>query len=218
MTKTFVQLVKQHFEYLVLKYNFDLLVSTESPRGHPWEGRVEYVTKLTFIDIDCTRGESPMIHVSRMKDLKRYPVSLDTIYEYHNLSEEEKEIIVTRTPDKEFQRKASEILYSKRLSRCVLISTNETDEKKMDFELSLNAKHLFQYAEPFLRGDFSRWLEIYEYQVGKMWAEIFRSGKSEFVLYRAGSDARGKPVYEKRLVFQDSIDYLESLKEEYRKK
>jgi hypothetical protein len=213
MEKTFVQMVKLHFEYLIRKYSFDLLTSVESPRGHRWEGRVEYATKLTFIDIDCARGESPMIQIGRIKDIKKHLVSLDLVYEHLHLSREEKDLVLTHTLNKGLQKRVSEILYKKNLSPHIPISNNPAE--KMDLELSISSKYLLQYAEPFLRGDFSRWLEIYEYKVEKMRAEFIRSGKDEYVLYHMGSDEKGKPIYGKRPVFQDSMNYLERLKEEY---
>lgn len=48
MQVTFAKIVQRHFQFLVNELGFSLLVATESPRGAPWEGDVQYMTNNSY--------------------------------------------------------------------------------------------------------------------------------------------------------------------------
>lgn len=54
MDKTFVEMVKVYFEFLMRDYGFEILSVVESPRNYLWEGRVVYATKATSAVIESS--------------------------------------------------------------------------------------------------------------------------------------------------------------------
>jgi hypothetical protein len=95
-----------------------------------------------------------------------------------------------------------------------IIRIPNPSESTVDYisaKLSDYSKVLLEFAEPFLRGNFSQWLEIYEYKVNSSRSARLRSGKQEFV--RTVSKNKDEHVS----IFQDDFDYLEQLKREYGK-
>lgn len=85
---------------------------------------------------------------------------------------------------------------------------------ELERQLAEEAHLLRKYADPFLRGDFSRWLEINEYWATKTRAEYARrhNGKDyvEWIMKR-GEDGVMRKLGEKTL----AQDYLEELRKEY---
>jgi hypothetical protein len=71
-----------------------------------------------------------------------------------------------------------------------------------------------QYADPFLRGDFSVWLEIHEYKLARMIGEVRQSGKREVKGRFVGLSPARKAIYAREHMFQSDVDYLARLKAE----
>jgi hypothetical protein len=207
MKRTFFSMVMNHFQYLITDYDFSVEKVEKSERASEIEGRIEFESSTTFVTVS---GEQWGIDVSvgRAKDDKYY-YFLDprTIYEYLSLAEADKQLICSFDPKDD--RKAKMITHKTRLLH-KKEDANSLDQD-IDNQLSDYSKWLRQYAEPFLRGDFSHWFEIYEFIVNRQRAEHNRSGKEEFV--RTVGQSKDKRVS----VFQGSLDYLEKLKEEYGK-
>ena len=102
------------------------------------------------------------------------------------------------------------LLQQKRLRPKMKDSSNSIEY--IESQLADYSRWLRQYTEPFLKGDFSQWLRIYEYKVRRARTARIRSGKDEFVLHFARLDENGKPVHEKRRVFQAALITLKSYK------
>jgi hypothetical protein len=211
MKNKFISLVDKHFDYLVSEYNFTINKEEESKLHPEIEGRVEYESFTTFVTVSSEQW-TVNVNVGRLKDNK-YHYFLDprSIYEYLVLTETEKKLVCSLDPRD--NRKAKLLLRQKRLLHKEKDFNNSVS--RIESQLADYSKWLRQYADPFLRGDFSKWLDIYEFLIARQFAEHIRSGKDEFVLRFIGLDEKGEPVHEKRKIFQNSFDYLEKLKHEY---
>lgn len=208
MKKTFAGLTQNYFQFLIDEFHFALLLATESPRDEPWEGNVQYATKSTYVEINCTRGEIPSLWLGRTKDQKKQLMPIQEIYEYMNLSEEEKRIVLAVSEE----RRAIDILHHKQL----LLQTSHSNdpEKRMQIQLISYAHCLRSFAFPFLRGDFSQWLGVWEYHVEKLVVENARAGRPEFVPVVVTDTSGQNRVIGKQSVFKKSLEYIKELKDE----
>lgn len=214
MKNSFYYIALKYFNYLVTDYNFILRDLKDDPEASDFEGRIEFESPTTFVTISGLKWTTGVI-IGRAKDNRNIHF-LDpyVVYEFRNLSEADKKIVCSHAPLDD--RKAREIIFNFRLSSKRINKGNTLEN--IEAELIEYSNWLRQYSEAFLRGDFSQWLNVYEYKVVRTQAEYARSGKSEIGLRIIGKEPSGKPLYEKRSIFQDDIDYLETLKEEYQKK
>jgi hypothetical protein len=207
MKATFFSMVMSRFQYLVTEYGFVVKKVENSERTREFEGRIEFETSTTFVTVSSEQWMAGA-SVGRVRDDK-YRFFLDplTIYEYIVLAASDKKLVCSLNPQDD--RKARMIMRQTRLFSTQNDDSNNVVEN-IESQLSNHSNWLRQYAEPFLRGDFSQWLEIYEYKVFRARAAHIRSGKEEFV--RTTSRHKEELVS----VFQSNLDYLKSLREEYR--
>lgn len=206
MQETFIKIVENHFQFLVRDFEFTLYSATESPRGDYGEGDVKYVTKTTLVNLNCTRGEQPSLWIGRTQDKKQHWLPIQVIFEFMSLSSDEKRIVLSHSEG----RQAANLLNKKQLAH--LISLPDNLDEKMNVQLENHARYLREYAMPFLKGDFSQWLAIWEYHVEKLTAEHVRAGRPEFVPVVA-TDSNGQlRVMGKQHVFKESLDYVSELK------
>lgn len=208
MKITFAGLVQYQFQFLVNEYAFTLLVATESPRGEFWEGDVQYETPSTYIKLSCTRGETPSLWLGRTKDQKENLMPIQVIYEYVNLSEEQKRIVLTVSEE----RRARSILRDKQISH--LISQSGSTEENVRTHLTNYANCLRNFGAPFLKSDFSLWLDIWEYHIKKLVVENARAGRPEFVPVVVTDKSGQNRAIGKQSVFKKSLDYINELKNE----
>ena len=205
MKTTFFSMVMNHFQYLVTTYGFTIKKVDESERARDIEGRIEFENPTTFVTVSSEQWTVGAI-VGRAKDDKyRFFIDPATIHEYTVLTESDKKVLCSFDPKEE--KKARALIHQTRL----LHSKSNTDSAIEDINgrLADYSRWLRQFAEPFLRGDFSKWLEIYEYKVNRTRAAYIRSGKNELVrTVGQNKDARIS-------IFQNSLNYLEKLREEY---
>jgi hypothetical protein len=203
MKKTFLTMVMNHFQYLIADYGFLVTKAEESEHNLEIEGRIEFESPVTFVTVSAEQlGVN--VSVGRVKDDKYY-YFLDprSIYEYLSLSEADKWLVCSFDPKDD--RRARMVISQIRL----LHESKDTNdiEEDIDEQLSNYSKWLRQYAEPFLRGDFSRWLEIYQFMVTRQRAAHIRSGREEFV--------RTVQPDKRVSIFQNKLDYLRKLRDEY---
>jgi hypothetical protein len=142
------------------------------------------------------------------RDDRRYSLSSELVQEYTFSTPEERAIVCSQDP-RDF-RTAACLVVSKKLHHDKRQFSNKAAE--IDSQLSDHARWLKQYAEPFLKGDFSQWLEIYEYKIARMIGELKRSGRSEYCLRFVGIDQKGKPAYVQEHIFIKSLDYIAGLR------
>jgi hypothetical protein len=62
-----------------------------------------------------------------------------------------------------------------------------------------------QYADPFLRGDFSLWLPIHEYRLARMIGEVRQSWKREVSRRFVGLTEGREAVYVREHMFQSDL-------------
>ena len=212
MSATFVEKVKKHFSFLMEEYGFVVTHEENSKRGSEIEGVVIYSSQSTIVSVNGENG-GVGVGFGRTKDSINQKLTVQIVYEFENLDSADRAIVISHNPLDDVRARA--LVLSKELSRGTRMDSIEQDVER---QLAEHAHWLNQYADSFLRGDFTHWLEIYEYQVQRMRAEYIRSGKEEFVK-EVGLDKSGKlSVLGKRSTFQSNLEYLEKLKIEYEKK
>ena len=208
MKTTFFSMVMNNFQYLVDEYGFAVIKAENSEHNSEIEGRVEFETSTTFVTVSSEQWAVGAA-VGRLKDDKyRFFLNPATIHEYIVLTESDKKLVCSL--DAKDNRKAKAIIHQTRLLHSKGNSNSVIED--INSQLADYSRWLRQYAEPFLRGDFSQWLELYEYKVIRSRAAHIRSGKEELVR------TVGQNKDERISIFQSSLDYLEKLREEYRKK
>jgi hypothetical protein len=208
MQATFVNLVQDYFEFLLNEFGFTLISTNESPRGDRWEGNVKYVSRSTYVELNSSRGENPSLWIGRIMDREKHVLSIQVIYEYITLSNDEKKIVLSIPSG----RQAASILAKKQLIHQVPNTENLDARKKLQIELF--AKTLLQYGLPFLRGDFSQWLPIWQYQFEKLTVENTRAGRPDFVPIVTTDDKGQFKVIGKESPFKKTLDYIQELKEQ----
>jgi hypothetical protein len=195
----------KHFQYLVDDYGFLVKKVEESERAPEIEGRFEFENATTFVTVSGEQWAVSAV-IGRVKDDKyRYFLDPTAIHEYLVLTESDKKLVCSLDPKDD--RKARLVIHQVRL----LHNKKDTDNlnESIENQLADYSRWLREYAEPFLRGDFSQWLEINEFMFARQRAERIRSGKDEFVRTVGGSKD------ERVSIFQSSLDYLEKLRKEY---
>ena len=205
MKTTFFSMVMNNFQYLVDEYGFAVIKAENSERNPEIEGRVEFETPTTFVTVSSEQWAVGAA-VGRLKDDKyRFFLNPATIHEYIVLTESDKKLVCSL--DAKDNRKAKTVIHQTRLLHSKDNSNSVIED--INSQLADYSRWLRQYADPFLRGDFSQWLKLYEYKVIRSRAVHIRSGKEEFVR------TIGQNKDERISIFQSSLDYLEKLREEY---
>jgi hypothetical protein len=200
MKKTFSSYAIPYFRYLMEDYGF-ALTKIEDSESKETEGRVEFETPVTFVTVSGETWTTGAV-IGRVKDDRyRYFLDPETIHEYLALTEADRELVLS--PDPGDDRRARRIL-----SQISLSTGEETSGIDLSRQLSSSALWLRRYAGPFLRGDFTQWLQIYEYKVLRARAASLRAGKEELVRTIAPD--------ERVSVFKGSLEYLDRLRKEKR--
>jgi hypothetical protein len=216
MTLTFVERTKKHFLFLIEEYGFTLSHEKVADRDPEMEGIVKYDSQTTFVVIHGGMG-GVGVGFGRIKDSKGEKnflapsLTAGIVYEYKAFSAKERAIVLSFDPKDD--AKASKLIDLKRLSW-----RGRLDDVmgELERQLAEEARWLRKYANPFLRGDFSQWLEIYQYMVARQRAEYARrhGGKENVgLIMKRGEDGAMRKLGEKTL-WQD---YLEELRKEYAK-
>jgi hypothetical protein len=205
MKTTFFSMVMNNFQYLVDQYGFAVIKTENSEHNPEIGGRIEFETTTTFVTVSSEQWAVGAT-VGRVKDDKyRFFLNPSTIHEYIVLTESDKKLVCSL--DAKDNRKAKTVIHQTRLLHSKDNSNSVIED--INSQLADYSRWLRQYAEPFLRGDFSQWLELYEYKVIRSRAAHIRSGKEEFVR------TIGQDKDEQISIFQSSLDYLEKLREEH---
>ena len=204
MNTDFYSMVMKHFSYLTTSYGFVVKNVTRSERRPMTEGRVEFESTTSFVTVSGEQGAAGAVFGRVQDDKYKYFLSPTAVYEYYSFTESEKRLACSVDPNDD--RKIRILAYEKRLVPSETNANNAAEVIERD--LADYSNWLRQYSEPFLRGDFSSWLEIYEYKVNRNRSAYARSGKKEFV--PAGSQDKDH----RESVFRSSLAYLERLRKE----
>jgi hypothetical protein len=209
MQETFNMMVIEHFGYLVSEYNFQVDKDLQNDPDFRLEGFVEFQSPTTFVSV---AGEWYGMEVSfgRVIDDRKLALSVELVYEYLSLTPEQREIVCS--PDPQYKHDAKLLLASQQLQYEKREFANGADRR--EHELMQHACWIRQYADPFLRGDFSLWLPIHEYRLARMIGEVRQSWKREIRRRFVGLKAGRNAVYVREHMFQSEVDYLARLKVE----
>jgi len=143
-------------------------------------------------------------------DDRTFALSAGLVHEFLSLSPEQREIVCS--PDHQHKHEARLLLVSQQLhyeKREFSDGAEETEHELID-----RARWLKQYADPFLRCDFSLWLAIHEHKLAKMIGEVRQSWKREVSPRFVGLTEGRKAIYVQEHMFQSDVDYLARLKAE----
>ena len=209
MEKTFNMMVIEHFGYLVGEYNFGVDKDVQNDPDFRLEGFVEYQSPTTFVSV---AGEWYGIEVSfgRVMDDRKFALSAELVHEFLSLTPEQRQIVCSLNP--RHKKEARQLIASQQLQYEKREFASGADRR--EHELMHHACWLRQYADPFLRGDFSLWLPIHEYRLARMIGEVRQSWKREIVPHFVGLTEGRKAIYVHEHMFQGDVDYLARLKAE----
>jgi len=202
-------MVIDHFGYLVCEYHFWLGKILDHDPDIMLEGFVEFQSPTTFGSVT---GEwyATEVRFGRAIDDRKFAVSVGLVHEFLSLTPEQREIVCS--PDPRHKHEARLLIASKQLhyeKHEFTDGAEETEHQVID-----HARWLRQYADPFLRGDFSLCLPIHEYRLARMIGEVRQSWKMEISRRVVGLTEGRKPVYVQEHMFQREVDYLARLKAE----
>ena len=169
MTKNFVTLVRSSFNFLKDEYGFTESVAQEDQARHFYGGYVSFSSPTTVIAIAIDRGVLGPPSIARTKDRGIFkhegPISLDRIYEYAVTTPQDRSRLASH--DSEQLKIAWNTIVEANRVNLNLPRMTEGDtlpsDSRLEVELDAYARLLRQYGEPFLRGDFSNWLDLHEY-------------------------------------------------------
>jgi hypothetical protein len=209
MQETFNRMVIEHFGYLVSEYNFQVDKDLQKDPDFKLEGFVEFQSPTTFVSV---AGEWYGMEVSfgRAIDDRKFAISAELVHEFLSLTPEQRGIVCSLDP--QYKHDAKLLLASKQLQSEKREFANGAE--KTEHEVIDHARWLRQYADPFLRRDFSLWLAIHEYKLARMIGELRRSGKREIRRRFVGLSPARKAICIKEHMFQRDVDYLARLKAE----
>jgi hypothetical protein len=209
MQKTFNMMVLEHFGYLVGEYNFQVDKILHNDPDVLREGFVEYQSPTTFVSV---AGEWYGMEVSfgRAIDDRTFSIYAELVHEFLSLTPEQRQIVCSRDP--RHKKEARQLIASQQLQYEKREFANGADRR--EHELMHHACWLRQYADPFLRGDFSLWLPIHEYKLARMIGEVRQSWKREIRRRFVGLAEGWKAVHVREHMFQSDVDYLARLKAE----
>jgi hypothetical protein len=209
MQKTFNMIALEHFGYLMSEYNFWVDKNLQQDSDFILEGYVEFQSPTTFVAV---AGEWYDVEVSfgRVVDDRKFALSIGLVHEYLSLTPEQRQLVCSRDPRHKKESRlliaSQQLQYEKReFTNCA----ERTEQEVID-----HARWLRQYADPFLRGDFSLWLPIHEYRLAKMIGEVRQSWKREVEGRFIGFTEDRKAIYVREHMFQSDVDYLAQLKAE----
>ncbi len=174
MQATFNMMVIDHFGFLVSEYRFWVGKILDHNPGIMLEGFVEFQSPTTFVSV---AGEwyATEVRFGRVMDDRKFAISTELIHEFLSLTPEQRQVVCSLNPrDK---KEARQLIASQRLQYEKREFANDADRRK--HELMEHARWIRQYADLFLRGDFSLWLAVHEYRLAKMIGEVSQSWKRE---------------------------------------
>lgn len=208
MKPGFTDAARRRFRFLVDEFGFRLIAVRESPRGEPWEGELQYASHAARVHPGCTRGEVPGLWLGRAKDGGQHLVPVHVLYEYRHLSADEKKVVLSASGG----RQAARILAERQPGRSVAGAA--TGAQRNTLLLTSYAACLREAGLPFLAGDFSEWLPLWEYHTGRLIAEHVRAGRPlDVPLVVSGPDGQLR-VAGKEHVFREALEYIQQLKDE----
>ena len=209
MQETFIKMAMKQFQFLIDEHQFQVIkVGEHVQYDARAEGYVEFQSPTTFVTVT---GEWYWNGVTfgRAIDDRKFSLASEQVHEYLSMTPEERAIVCSHDPKD--GRSAALLIAFRRLQHEKKQYSDKIEEIRN--QLADHARWLRQYASPFLSGDFSLWLEIYNYKLQRMIGEHKRAARREESLRYVGKDSNGKAIHVKEHVFQRSLDYLTKLRE-----
>lgn len=170
MAESIVAQIKSAFRFLEAEYGLNVMLSRED-EGKPYLGGwVEYTSPLTVVGVVVEKmGDVLSPYVGRARDQDAFKhegrISLDRIYEYDVTTSQERMLLASHNPE-ELKRAWKAVVEPRGLDLLALIAQDSSvaSDSREETELKAYAQVLMKHGEPFLRGDFSSWLELHEYK------------------------------------------------------
>ena len=212
MADTLVSLVKSAFRFLEDEYGFTLAFADEDGERLFYDGTVLYESGLSAVSIGIDRGIISLPEISRARDAqdRRFKwasyISLSRIREYAITTAEERATLLSHDPGVALEIQRIEHAKDFGLAQFLRSKGGSDRITRRREELDAYAQVLRDYADPLLRGHFSRWLELREYDWGRWLAERIRREREH------GKDIS---VREVEASYEEGLAYLQALRREY---
>ena len=170
MTTGFLPLVHAAFNFLEDEYGLATMTEDEDKTRRFYGGFVSYASDRTVVTIAVDRGVLTSPAIGRAKDFGVSGglghINLDRIYEFTVSTPQERSRLASRDLG-ELKSAWRSVVKERRLDLqhfgLVRIPA-QTFESEIAAGLIAYARVLKEYADPYLRGDFSNWVELCEYE------------------------------------------------------
>ena len=170
MADSVVEVIKTTFRFLEAEYGFGTVTSRED-QGKPYLGGwVEYASSATLVSIVVERLEIVLPpYVARASDRGRFKgdgrIELDRICEFALTTPPARLRLASRDLE-ELRIAWKEVVEPIRVDQASLGAEESLVDirARLESELSAYAQLLSKCGEPYLRGDFTSWLELHEYR------------------------------------------------------
>lgn len=196
----------QHFRYLIDDFSFRVTRDIRIDSRIALEGGVKYMSPTTFVWLSGHIDGVDVIF-GRAADSRKFGLSVELLHEFLSLTPGQRHIVCSKDRDDRFDADLLILRNKLRHEENKLHTKAEREEQ----QFVDHAFWLRECADPFLRGDFSMWIELQEYKLARAIGALRRSDQSEIVTQRT-IPSDGKPKYGTWHRFQKDIDYLDRLR------
>jgi hypothetical protein len=210
MGESFVEMIRTAFRFLETEFDFAEVLFQED-LGKPYSGGwVEYGSPSTIVSIVVDKMEAVgPTYVGRVKDRPGFGrmsrITLDTICEFALTTPQERLRLASRDSE-ELKRDWSDIAKRVLVGMSSLRqASSKVAPSSTEALLVSDAQLLREFGEPYLRGDFSKWLELCEFQ----WNWLVGSELSNW------SWAEEPTVEKAEAMFHRTRAYLQALRHEH---
>lgn len=137
MNNSFSLLVRKHFDYLIseYKYSFREILSSTKPFG---DSLVEFSSSKTIVSIRLDRMDIILL-LGPLGEVETARLSLEVLVDFLTSGKEQFTLLG--------------------------FDFEGSFEERIEFSLIRYASKLREYCDPFLRGDFSLWLDVLKYYI-----------------------------------------------------
>jgi len=169
MSESVVAAIKSAFGFLERDFGFAVSSSSEDA-GKPFlGGSVRYVSSFAEVSVIVERMQIPLPpQIARVKDLAEFKrdfrISLDRIREYRLIPSQTRMRLASRDPE-ELKEGWKEVVKASLVGMPAIppVESQPDTDSRIAARLDADAHLLRKYGEPYLRGDFSDWLGLCEY-------------------------------------------------------
>ena len=168
MGNSFITAARVAFQYLEEEFGLRISKVQENERRPSSDAYIEYSSTSCVVALSADRGAIVPPVVSRMADQGKYKheggLTLDRICEYRRAKPQDVARLSSRDFD-EIKRAWQAVVEEndRREYRMMMAAKAGRTDITSQVRLTVYAGLLREYGEPFLRGEFSTWLALHEY-------------------------------------------------------